>query len=77
MKKFTNNWKDLCHVLVETGFSKTIQGAYQKLQRLHQERGKFTPPKDPISSEWKFTEEQMVEIAKAFGPGGTGEWHFN
>lgn len=69
--------KDLIRVLLKTGFTETYDGAYQKLHRFRRD-GKFTPPQMPAEErgDWAFTEKQLIEIAKAFGPGGKGEWHF-
>lgn len=58
------------------GFSSNPEAAYQKFFR-EKDKNNFTPPQVPgQKNEWIFTEDQLKEIIKAFGPGGKGEWHF-
>lgn len=76
LNKYSYRSKDLLKVLVDIGFSVNEVSTRQKLLRL-QDEGKFTPPRDPKNNYWHFTEDQLLEIAKSFSPGGTGEWHFD
>lgn len=74
--KYAYKSDDLCRLYSEMGLSANPEAAYQKFFR-EKNKGNFTPPQLPNQKgEWVFTEIQLKEIIKAFGPGGTGKWHF-
>ena len=75
LPKYKYRSKDLFRVLVEVGFSKNHESTEMKLYRLIRS-GKFTPPTIG-NNRWAFTEDQLIDIAKSFSPGGKGEWHFD